>query len=179
MRVCSKCKAEMDLKEFGKAHWCKLCCKEYRNKNKEKIKAAKKKHYDSNKERILEKCKEDYSKYKDRIKEYNKEYSKKNRDKINNKKRATYRTSPENKLALNGRYRANKTNGTPVSLTKEESNMIREFYKEAKRLEKETGIKYHVDHIVPLSKGGLHIPQNLQVLTATDNIIKGDNLVTV
>jgi len=179
MRVCSKCKTEIGLEEFGKAHWCKLCCKEYRDKNKDKIKVAKKKHYESSKEKILKKCKEDYFRYEDRIKEYNKEYSKKNREKINRKKRATYKVSPENKLALNGKYRANKINGTPSSLTEEDNSMIREFYKEAKKLEKETGIKHHVDHIIPLSKGGLHAPQNLQVLTATDNIIKGDSLVTI
>ena len=32
---------------------------------------------------------------------------------------------------------------------------------------------WHVDHIVPLAKGGLHEPANLQYLTACDNIAKG------
>lgn len=53
---------------------------------------------------------------------------------------------------------------------------IKEIYKEALRLEKETGIKYHVDHIIPLKHGGLHIATNLQILTATENLKKGASL---
>ena len=33
---------------------------------------------------------------------------------------------------------------------------------------------YHVDHIKPLSKGGLHHEDNLQILTARQNLMKGD-----
>jgi len=32
---------------------------------------------------------------------------------------------------------------------------------------------YHVDHIVPLSKGGLHSHENLQLLTPEENMAKG------
>lgn len=34
---------------------------------------------------------------------------------------------------------------------------------------------YHVDHIIPLSKGGLHIPSNLQYLPAVINMKKRDD----
>lgn len=34
------------------------------------------------------------------------------------------------------------------------------------------GKKYHVDHIIPLSKGGLHHEDNLQILEATQNLRK-------
>jgi hypothetical protein len=52
---------------------------------------------------------------------------------------------------------------------------IARFYREAKRLEKETGIKYHVDHIVPLNSDlvcGLHVEANLQVIPARENVLK-------
>lgn len=35
-----------------------------------------------------------------------------------------------------------------------------------------TGITYEVDHIVPIAHGGLHIPENLQILTKQENMSK-------
>jgi len=63
-------------------------------------------------------------------------------------------------------------------LTEIEKEQIKQIYEERSRLNDAAGyILYHVDHKVPLSKGGLHHPSNLTILKATENIIKGSRLV--
>lgn len=62
--------------------------------------------------------------------------------------------------------------GTPKSLTIEQRDQIAQFYKDARALSIMTGVLHHVDHIVPLrgrNVCGLHVPWNLQVLTARAN----------
>ena len=51
--------------------------------------------------------------------------------------------------------------------------MIEYRYQDAKRLTEETGVQYEVDHIIPLAKGGPHLPWNLQVITKAENLSKG------
>lgn len=53
-----------------------------------------------------------------------------------------------------------------VLLTEEEKLRIKQIY--ANRPE-----GYHVDHIIPLAKGGKHHPDNLQYLPAIENLKKG------
>ena len=75
--------------------------------------------------------------------------------------------------AKSSAYRCMKRNQTP-DLTLEEQRDIIEVYSLARRLTLETGVKHEVDHIIPVSKGGLHHPDNLQVLTKYDNQSKGN-----
>ena len=49
------------------------------------------------------------------------------------------------------------------------------FVEERLRLEAETGVAHHIDHIIPIAAGGTHTKENLQVLTASENMTKGAN----
>lgn len=60
-----------------------------------------------------------------------------------------------------------------VLLTPIEQEWLQFYYDESAALTKESGVKHEVDHIKPLSKGGLHAPWNMQVLTKSDNCKKG------
>jgi|TARA_R110002126_G_C10165397_1_gene473262 hypothetical protein len=77
------------------------------------------------------------------------------------------------------RYHSEKLNRTPPWLTKEHFKQMHEIYALAKIKEEFTGEKHHVDHIEPLrgkDRCGLHVPWNLQVLTAEENIKKGNRV---
>ncbi len=57
---------------------------------------------------------------------------------------------------------------------------IKALYDEAKALTRSTGVLHTVDHVVPL-KGefvcGLHVQNNLQVVTHAENMRKGNTFV--
>ena len=76
-------------------------------------------------------------------------------------------------VAQDARRRARKL-AAAVPLTLQEKLDVAEIYRKARGLTKLIGEPYHVDHIKPLSKGGLHHPSNLQVLRGTDNLKKGN-----
>ena len=64
-----------------------------------------------------------------------------------------------------------------IPLTPKENKAIDSVYAEAKRRGEETGNSFHVDHILPLSRGGVHHPINLRVLPGIENISKKATIV--
>ena len=183
MIICKTCNEEKDVssfyirKETGKPRseckqcWC-LKASSWQSANKEKVKVyvrkSCKKAYDANPEKYREKSRinrlNNPEKYRQIVNKSNKKRYYKN---------YAYERSRLN--ALNASRRA----ATPKWLTAIHRAMIREFYDIAKAMETQTGIKYHVDHISPVNGGnvcGLHVPWNLQILSASENCSK-KNLV--
>ena len=88
---------------------------------------------------------------------------------------AVYRQTPHGKAvsAANcAKRRAWKRKQSP-KLNSTERQQVIAIYKRCQELTESTGIPHHVDHIIPLSKQGDHHPNNLQILTATENMKKG------
>jgi len=59
-------------------------------------------------------------------------------------------------------------------------DVITQIYRDCRRITRETGIKHHVDHIHSLQGKnfcGLHVPWNLEILMAVDNLSKGNRLL--
>lgn len=169
VKVCSSCKIALGLhafskdnrKESGLRSNCKGCNKAYKEANKCKIAEYDKANSSRFAERKKSWCKEN----KDKVAEFKKNWQKANPAKVN---------------ANTAKRRAAKINATPKWLTKEDYNQMQSFYTEAQQLTLSTGIQHQVDHIYPLqgkTVSGLHVPSNLQVLTATDNISKSNKFL--
>ena len=76
--------------------------------------------------------------------------------------------------ARNSRHRAGKLQATPAWA---DCGLIDATYTMAAAMTRLTGVKYHVDHIVPLRSKlvcGLHVGCNLQLLPAKENTSKGN-----
>ena len=72
--------------------------------------------------------------------------------------------------SIQAKYRASRQNQTPDDA---DFDAIKKIYAECKRISEETGIPHEVDHIIPISKGGNHHQNNLQILTLEENRRKG------
>jgi hypothetical protein len=97
-----------------------------------------------------------------------KEYAKKT--KINNKGRINAHTV---------KRRLAKINRTPAWLAPDDHWIIEQAYELAALRTKMFGFSWHVDHILPLqgkTVSGFHVPANLQVIPAVDNVRKGNRV---
>lgn len=68
---------------------------------------------------------------------------------------------------------------TPKWLSSLQKEHILLFYEAAHNLSNELGIKFHVDHIIPIGGkevSGLHVPWNLQIIKAEDNYKKSNKI---
>ncbi len=58
-----------------------------------------------------------------------------------------------------------------------DTKMIKAIYVMARRVSSCTGIKFDVDHIIPISRGGAHAPSNMQILPARINRRKSNKII--
>ena len=189
MKTCSKCKTEKPKADFyrctakkdGVHPHCKPCDKLRRQKwtenNREqsrntfKLWAAKNPDY-----RVgLDKKYRENNREKLRIR--SREYRKNNPEARKLTTQKWDKKNPDKKRATAAKYRAKKLQATPHWLTENDHREITKKYEYATYLTNLTGEMWHVDHIHPLQGKnicGLHVPSNLQVIPATENLAKSN-----
>lgn len=196
-KQCSKCGQTKPVTEFYGTKWqCKVCrlaiCAEYRGGKKPEIQRYLRNWYKENRERVLERCHEYNAKPEVKERERIRQAARyaANKDAIRASRRAYYERNEEarkrfteyqqayakrNKSKLNertGKRRSARKNALPKWADRK---AIARFYVIAEQKTRETGIKHVVDHIIPLQGRnvcGLHVENNLQVLTQKENLEK-------
>lgn len=160
-KACTKCKEvkSFDLfhKHKGKPHglalWCKSCANENTRKHFQKK---------TPEEKLQAKRK----------------YNSENRLRVNEYNRQIRRKYPEKHAARQALRRARKLQATPDWLTGAQKAQMNRTYKLRDIISDATGEQYHVDHLVPLNGEnvcGLHVPWNLQVIPAKENLRKSNS----
>ena len=106
---------------------------------------------------------------------YGKKWAEENPEKTRDYKRKWAKENPAKCAKKRAKYRAKKLNQTPDDA---DDRVITWYYTMAKQMSDRIGQQgfYHVDHIIPLSKDGLHHEDNLQILTAHQNMSKGNSI---
>jgi 5-methylcytosine-specific restriction endonuclease McrA len=146
-----------------------------------KCKRCNKLYYQENNAKINKRIRGHYNKNKNKIAKYHKWWSKKNRDGIRKNHKA-WRTKNPEKARANRRASGHKRrewciiNGNNTLTSKDVYRLLRTsdncFY--CKKLCEEK----HIDHIIPVSRGGQNCLENVVVACTTCNLNKGNKLIS-
>lgn len=159
-RTCPECKRAYDRQRYAQ--------------NADLIREKSRRWREQNPERSRENVRRWHEKNADRVREWRRCWQKENRERKRENERRWYKKNPHKVRAYVMLRIARKKNATPPW---SDQAAIKAIYAEAVRLERETGIPHHVDHIYPLSNPymcGLHVAENLQVIPGPENLSKGN-----
>lgn len=186
-KICTNCKVNKSLKEFhrdttkedGRRSQCKNCHsiykKVYRVKNKQRILDRDKKYYAKNNKKIIKYQKNYRAENKPKILEAAKKYYAKNKEKIRNKQAEYFKTDKGKLAKVKSEHNSKiKKINSINNLTSRESNIILSLqqYKCICCEQYFDKINPTLDHIIPLSKGGDLIKENVQYLCQSCNSSK-------
>ena len=180
-KICCTCKAAKSLENFyknksyqdGYAVRCKQCVKEYSQNNKEHIKILRKQQYIKNIDKCKESCKASYALHREERLQKQKKYYLNNKEYFKNKNKK-YRENNKDYILLKNNKRKKLINSENIhqieiiNLLNINNNQC--FYC---KIFVKRGINLHLDHKVPLSRGGNHCIDNLVPACAYCNLCKG------
>lgn len=144
--------------------------KEYAKKNREKLLLYWREYYKENRE----KDKAWRLKNKDRLRALDKKKKDANREKYRAQNREWYKNNPEWAVAKEARRRAAKKSSEKHFSKEDVKRIYDEQNGQCVCCGEPLSGGYHVDHIIPLSKGGSNGPDNIQLLLPVCNVQKKD-----
>lgn len=184
MKVCTKCGLEYPLTKFYKEPLCK---NGIRSQCKDCDRARSRKKRLSDPDAARSKVRLSYRKISENLSEHeilrrrknSLNWVNSNRQKIRELSAAYKQKTPAKHCADQAKRRAVKLLAVPAWLSQSHKIQMAEIYNLSNNMLLSTGVIHHVDHIVPLQSGnvcGLHVPWNLQILTADKNRMKSNRL---
>lgn len=155
---------------------CVDCYKEYKKQNPEIYKNSYKNWYEKNRPIALEAMKNYAKENKDKIKSYYNNWKKENLELVRENARKYARNNPDKVRANTAKRRARIFN-SEGQYSKEDINRIKTEQNHLCNIcSIDVSVKYHVDHIYPISKGGKNVAENIQILCPTCNLKKGNKI---
>lgn len=126
-------------------------------------------HYEKTKQKRAQRYLEVKEKIKDRKSARAKEYYRENRERLLAQQKQYYEANKELWVLKVHKRRAA---GLPTHIRISEIRKLRSLQKNKCTVCKQELVRYHIDHIKPLVKGGKHEFHNLQLLCPTCNLTK-------
>ena len=179
----------------GHGSYCRNCrskkIRDWRLANRERVRAHKRESYSRNKEsaaarmkeyrarnlgELQAKCKEKYWRDPNARREAVRLWRRENKSLVRAMCDAWDERNPGAKLESNRRRKIKQKAATPAWADRA---AMRAIYNESVRISRETGLKRHVDHIIPINSKlvcGLHCETNLRIISATANMQKHNRL---
>jgi alpha-galactosidase/6-phospho-beta-glucosidase family protein len=156
---CKPCHSS-DQKEWIRSHpeYHQYCLKKLRDRTANKPKRTKQ----TREEKLAKK------------RAYNKIWSERNKERFEQMRKDWIARNKHIEMERVRRRQASKKKATPTWADKAR---MAEFYFQATKKTLETGVKWTVDHIVPLTSEivcGLHCEANLQIMNFSENVRKGN-----
>lgn len=173
--LCKKCYM-IDYREKNKES-LKLKTKQYKQLNSEKVKQWKKQWSISEKGMLYAKERSKQDRLDGKTKKAEKKYRELHRAEISQRVEQWRINNLDIKSASSAKRRCAKLNAIPIWYDDLDDLVLSEAHLLAKLRYETTGIKWHVDHIIPLQGKdvcGLHCWNNVQVIPAAINLSKGN-----
>jgi 5-methylcytosine-specific restriction endonuclease McrA len=186
-KLCRKCREHRPLEDFplrrvrnwiGPNAWCRECLRnnqrDWRARNPEKVDRAHKEWAERNPDKIHRAEKEWRERNPEKARENWRQWKERNPERVRENYRVWAAANPERLAQRNRLQRAQRVSAAGTHTQADIEAIFALQRGRCAYCRRSVRKGYHVDHIVPLSKGGTNDRRNLQLACAACNVSKKD-----